>query len=90
MKWYHTIVVFLTLNLPDMRKTQRVNLALLAAALIQRRTLSISDLARASLPEFSEYHRHRKKRIYRFLSNPRFDAFKTQCALIPNFTVRIQ
>ena len=83
MKWYHIIVFFLALNLPDMRKTQRVNLALLTAAIIQRRTLSISDLARASLPEFSDYHRHRKKRIYRFLSNFRFDALKTQCALIP-------
>ena len=66
-----------------MRATRRTNLALLAAAILNRRALSLSELARPWMPALSQNHYQRKKRHFRFLSNPRFDPIQTQCALMP-------
>ena len=46
MPWYHHIAAFLHHNLPQMRATRRTNLALLAAAILNRRALALSELAR--------------------------------------------
>ena len=83
MPWYHHIAAFLHHNLPQMRATRRTNLALLTAAILNRRALSLSELARPWMPGLPQSHHQRKKRIFRFLSNPRFDPIQTQCALMP-------
>ena len=83
MPWYHHIAAFLHHNLPQMRATRRANLALLTAAILNRRALSLSELARPWMPGLPQSHHQRKKRIFRFLSNPSFDPIQTQCALMP-------
>lgn len=83
MPWYHYIAALLTYNLPRMRATRRTNLALLTAAIRNRRTLALSELARPWMPGLPQSHRQRKKRCFRFLSNPRFDPIQTQCDLMP-------
>ena len=83
MPWYHHIAAFLHHNLPQMRATRRTNLALLTAAILNRRALSLSELARPWMPGLPQNHHQRKKRHFRFLSNPRFDPIQTQCALMP-------
>ena len=50
MPWYHHIAAFLHHNLPQMRATRRTNLALLTAAILNRRALSLSELARPWMP----------------------------------------
>ena len=47
MPWYHRIATFLNYSLPQLRATRRTNLALLTAAILQRRTLAISVLVRS-------------------------------------------
>ena len=79
MPWYHHIAAFLHHNLPQMR----ANLALLTAAILNRRALALSELARPWMPGLPQSHHQRKKRHFRFLSNPRFDPIQTQCALMP-------
>ena len=66
-----------------MRATKRANLALLTAAVLNRRALALAELARPWMPGLPQSHRHRKKHHFRFLSNLRFDPIQTQCALIP-------
>ena len=83
MPWYHHIAAFLHHNLPQMRATRRANLALLTAAILNRRALALSELARPWMPGLPQNHHQRKKRIFRFLSNPSFDPIQTQCALMP-------
>ena len=83
MPWYYHIAAFLHHNLPQMRATRRTNLALLAAAILNRRALALSELARPWMPALPQNHYQRKKRHFRFLSNPRFDPIQTQCALMP-------
>ena len=82
MPWYHQIAVFLNDPLPQLRATRRTNLALLAAAILQRRTLVISVLARAWRVELPYSHHQRKKRLFRFLSNTHFDSVAVQTALL--------
>ena len=76
MRWYNTISLFLHYALPTLRVTRRMNLALLITAILSRRRLSLSVLARAmscsTLP-ISASHRHNKKRLFRFLSNDKLD-----------------
>ena len=83
MPWHHHIAAFLSHNLPQMRATRRTNLALLAAAILNRRALALSELARPWMPALPQSHHQRKKRHFHFLSNPRFDPIQTQCALMP-------
>ena len=51
MPWYHHIAAFLRHNLPQMRATRRANLALLTAAILNRRALALSELARPWMPD---------------------------------------
>lgn len=87
MRWYTIIDLFLYYVVPDLRATRRVNLALLTSAILSRRRLSLATLARAiacsTLP-VSHSHRHSKKRLFRFLSNDKFDPLSTQTKMMPH------
>ena len=56
MPWYHHIAAFLHHNLPQMRATRRANLALLTAAILNRRALSLSEPARPWMPGLPQSH----------------------------------
>ena len=84
MPWYRHIAAFLHHNLPQMRATKHANLALLTAAVINRRDRASSGLARPWMPGLPQsHHQPAQKGLFRFLSNPRFDPIQTQCALMP-------
>ena len=78
MPWYHCIATFLNDALPQFRATRRTNLALLTAAILERRTLSISTLVRSWRIQLPYSHHQRKKRLFRFLSNAAFDTVAVQ------------
>ena len=61
----------------------RAYLALLAAAILNRRRLSLSELARPWMPALPQNHHQRKSASFASSSNPRFDRIQTQCALMP-------
>ena len=82
MPWYHWIANFLDDALPQLRATRRTNLALLTAAILQRRTLVISVLVRSWRIQLPYSHHQRKKRLFRFLSNAAFDSVAAQTALL--------
>jgi hypothetical protein len=94
MPWYPRVQHAInTLLLPALLPTQATNLALLVSALLAKRTLCLSDLARAYPRPTPEQRRvpapkhdwlHRLKRLSRFLGNPRVDALSVQLALIPS------
>ena len=56
MPWYHHIAAFLRHNLTHMRATKRANLALLTAAILNRRTLALPELARPWMPGLPQSH----------------------------------
>ena len=60
MPWYHRIAIFLNRALPRLRATRRTNLALLTAAILDRRTLVIPVPMRAWLAQLP-YSRHHRK-----------------------------
>ena len=82
MPWYHCIATFLNYALPQLRATRRTNLALLTVAILERRSLAISVLVRAWRVQLPYSHHHRKKRLFRFLSNTGFDTVAVQTALL--------
>ena len=63
MPWHHQIAAFLHHNFPRIRATWRTNLAHLTAAILNRRALSLSELARSGMPQ---NHHQRKKHLFRF------------------------
>ena len=67
---------------PSLRATRRVNLALLSVAVLSRRKLSLSALARALPVSLSPAHHQRKKRLFRFLSNDKFDPVHVQTEMM--------
>src|SRR5512140_3129974 len=80
MELYRQLVSFIKEVAPSWRKSQQDNLALLSQALFFRRSLVLTELARAyPIPEVrrvkSPKHGllHRVKRVWRFLHNPRLD-----------------
>ena len=85
MSWYHSIATFLNYALPQLRATRRTNLALLTAAILDRRTLAIPVLVRAWFIRLPYSHHQRKKSAcggFRFRSNARFDTMAVQTALL--------
>ena len=87
MRWYNEILAFIQYAAPNLRATRTVNLALLSAAILSRRQLSLSALARAiacSGLTGSRAHRHSKKRLFRFLSNDLFDPLSVQTSIMPS------
>jgi hypothetical protein len=80
MQLYPRLFSFCKQIAPTWRKTQVVNLALLGQAIHRRRSLVLTDLARAypiptqrKVPRPKNGLLHRLKRIWRFLANPRLD-----------------
>lgn len=91
MPWYTRVHAAIQRALPALRPTQAANLALLVSALLARRTLNLTDLARAyPTPAARRVARpkhgllHRLKRLWRFLDNGRVDPLAVQTALIPH------
>ena len=82
MRWYNETLKFIQYCAPDLRATRQVNLALLCAAILSRRRLSLSVLARAMFTEVATSHHQRKKRLFRFLSNDRFDPIGVQTRMM--------
>jgi hypothetical protein len=90
MRWYAEVRAAVQWALPTLRATQAANLALLVGALLARRTLSLTALARVyPAPAVRRVARpkhdllHRVKRLWRFVGNPRLDALAVQVAFIP-------
>ena len=96
MPWYPRVAAAVTAAVPSLRPTQAANLALLVSALLAKRTLCLSELARAyptpaarRVPAPKHDLLHRLKRLWRFLGNERVDALAVQCAAIPHAVARL-
>ena len=81
MPWYNRILCAINAAGPFLVSTQATNLALLTSAILKKRTLCLSELARAyptpqerrvSAPEHDLLHR--LKKLWRFTDNERVDA----------------
>ena len=96
MPWYPRVRAAVLAVLPGLAPTQAANLALLVSALLARRTLCLTELARAyptppvrrvAAPKHDLLHR--LKRLWRFLDNGRVDALALQCAAVPHAVARL-
>jgi hypothetical protein len=96
MAWYPRVRAAVAAALPGLLPTQAANLALLVSALLARRTLCLSELARAyptpaarrvAAPKHDLLHR--LKRLWRFLGNERVDPVAAQLAAIPHAVARL-
>lgn len=96
MKWYPRILDSIKAAVPFLNVSQTINLALLVSAILAKRTLNLSELARA-YPTPNERRvecpkhdlLHRLKRLSRFLGNERVDDVAVQAALIPHTIGRL-
>jgi hypothetical protein len=93
MPYYNRIWRAVNTALPALRATQATNLALLISAILIKRTLCLSELARAyprsdhrRIPAPKHDLLHRLKRLWRFLNNDRLDPLALQLAILP-FTI---
>ena len=91
MPWYYRVRTAINAAAPFLARTQTANLALLVSAILKKRTLCLSELARAyPTPKerrvASPKHDllHRIKRLWRFTDNERIDALGVQVALVPH------
>ena len=91
MSWYAQVHAAVQRALPTLRATQAANLALLVSAILARRTLNLTALAReyprpaarrAACPRHDLLHR--LKRLWRFTANARLDALALQVAFLPH------
>src|SRR5215210_8086489 len=94
--WYYRVRTAINAAAPFLAPTQTANLALLVSAILKKRTLCLSELARAyPTPKerrvASPKHDllHRIKRLWRFTNNERVDALGVQLALVPHTIVRL-
>jgi hypothetical protein len=96
MPWYGRVHGAIQAALPFLVPTQATNLALLVSAILAKRTLCLSELARAyptpaqrrvAAPRHDLLHR--LKRLWRFTANGRLDAQAVQTALIPHTVARL-
>ena len=81
MPWYGRVHGAIQAALPCLVPTQAANLALLVSAILAKRTLCLSELARAYPPPVRRRVRapkhdllHRPERVWRFTANLRLDA----------------
>ena len=91
MPWYYRVRTAINAAAPFLAPTQQINLALLVSAILKKRTLCLSELARTyPTPKVrrvaSPKHDllHRIKRLWRFIGNERVDALAVQLALVPH------
>ena len=96
MPWYPRVLAAVGAALPSLAPTQVANLALLTSAILARRTLCLSELARAyptpaerRVPRPKHGLLHRLKRLWRFLDNRRVDPLAVQAALAPEVVARL-
>jgi hypothetical protein len=89
VQWYYRALSAINVAMPFLVPTQKTNLALLVSAILKKRTLCLSELARAyPTPKerrvASPKHEllHRIKRLWRFTDNERVDALQVQLALV--------
>ncbi len=96
MRYYTRVRAAVNTVLPSLRTTQATNLALLISAILLKRTLCLSELARAypspvqrrvTAPKHDLLHR--LKRLWRFLNNDRLDPLAVQLALLPHTIARL-
>ncbi len=96
MPWYNRALSAINVAAPFLVPTQATNLALLVSAILKKRTLCLSELARA-YPTPDERRvvapkhdlLHRLKRLWRFTDNERVDALTTQMAFVPHVIARL-
>jgi len=96
MKWYREIRTAVKLCMPFLLPTQGANLALLIRAILLKRTLCLTELARTyprpierQVPNAKHELLHRLKRLSRFLANGQVDPLTVQCALLPYVLARL-
>lgn len=97
MPWYRRVHATLDSVLGrSLAPTQTTNLALLVSAILARRCLCLSELARAlptpqqrRVPAPKHDLLHRVKRLWRFVDNPRVDAVSVQAALVGATVARL-
>lgn len=96
MTWYPRVLDGIKAAVPFLNVSQTINLALLVSAILAKRTLNLSELARAyPTPELRRVEDpkhdllHRLKRLSRFLNNERVDDVAVQTALIPHIVGRL-
>lgn len=96
MPWYGRVHAAIQTALPFLVATQATNLALLVSAILAKRTLCLSELARAyptpaprrvTAPKHDLLHR--VKRLWRFTANARLDPQAVQIGLIPHTVARL-
>ena len=96
MPWYYRTRAAINAALPLLAPTQKTNLALLVSAILKKRTLCLSELARAyptprhrrvAIPKHDLLHR--LKRLWRFTNNERVDALAVQAAFVPHTVARL-
>jgi hypothetical protein len=96
MPWYYRVRTAINAAAPFLLPTQATNLALLVSAILKKRSLCLSELARAyPTPEKRRFPApkhdllHRIKRLWRFTANERVDASEVQMALVPYTIARL-
>lgn len=96
MPWYNRVWDAINVAAPYLAPTQTTNLALLICAILKKRTLCLSELARAyPTPEKRRVAApkhdllHRLKRLWRFTDNERVDALAVQLAFVPHVVARL-
>src|SRR3954454_12896059 len=94
--WYNRVRSAINATAPFLLPTQAANLALLVSAILKKRTLCLSELARAyptpderrvAAPKHDLLHR--LKRLWRFTGNERVDALEPQMAFVPHLVARL-
>ena len=96
MPWYYRVRNAINAATPFLVPTQKTNLALLVSAILKKRTLCLSELARA-YPTPSQRRvaapkhdlLHRLKRLWRFIDNGRVEALEVQLAFVPHTLARL-
>jgi hypothetical protein len=96
MPWYPRVRAAVAAAVPALLPTQAANLALLVSAILAKRTLCLTELARAyptpavrRVPAPKHDLLHRLKRLWRFLGNARVDPLAVQVAAIPHAVARL-
>jgi hypothetical protein len=96
MPWYARVLTAIQSAAVPLAPTQATNLALLTSAILAKRTLCLSELARAyptpaprRVAQPKHDLLHRVKRLWRFLENARVDPVVVQTAFIPHTLARL-
>jgi hypothetical protein len=96
MLYYTRVRTAVNHTVPWLCPTQATNLTLLISAILSKRTLYLSGLARAyprsdrrRIPTPKHDLLHRVKRLWRFLNNDRVDPLAVQVAVLPATIARL-